>query len=504
MTMECIVTIDAGTGSGRCVVFDRAGRPLASAQEAFSYPGFNDPTMPLLRGFDLDPPRFWAVLCRSVRSALAALPADARVCGVIAASQREGCVFLDAAGEVLYAGPNLDARAAIEGMEVQQLVDPARLHAITGHAPPYIFPIARWLWFRKHHAAGRVATLLMLNDWITWQLSGARVAEHSNAGESMLYDVSARAWSDELLTAVGLPASALPPLCWAGAAVGQVTAAAAAATGLPAGTPVFAGGADTESALLGAGCHQPGRLGLVLGTTAPVQLVTDRPVLDPGGALWTSSHVVPDQWVLESNGGDTGGTHRWLMELFYGGGSPAAYASVDDELAGIGPDPLAVLAFLGPQVFSLENMNPFRPAGLLFRFPILHVDRPNRAEIMRGFYENVAFAMRGNAEQVIRTSGVTPVAVHASGGMTRSRALVQLIADVLSRPLAVSVVAETASLGSAMLAAVSLGWYPHLAGAVAGMARLDVVDPDPAAFAGLDARYTQWRDGFAAIAGVSV
>ena len=183
MATECIVTLDAGTGSGRCVIFDRRGQPLASAQEPFVYQSLTDPLLPLVRGFDLDARRFWNALCRCTRAALAQLPADAVPRAVIATSQREGCVLLDAAGEVLYAGPNLDARAAMEGMEVQQLVDPARLHAITGHALPYIFPIARWLWFRKHGDASRAASLLMLNDWITWLLSGERVAEHSNAAE---------------------------------------------------------------------------------------------------------------------------------------------------------------------------------------------------------------------------------------------------------------------------------------------------------------------------------
>ena len=65
MGIDCLVTLDAGTGSGRCVVFDRRGRPLASAQEPFVYRDFTDPNLPMLRGFDLDAPRFWGALCRS-------------------------------------------------------------------------------------------------------------------------------------------------------------------------------------------------------------------------------------------------------------------------------------------------------------------------------------------------------------------------------------------------------------------------------------------------------
>src|SRR5262249_2752146 len=225
---ELVVTLDAGTGSGRCVAFDLTGRPVASAQEAFRYRIFADPNVPFLRGFDLDPDAFWGALARCARAVVGQLPSDARVVGVVATSQREGCVLLDRDGDVLYAGPNLDARAAAEGMALQDKIPLSRLHEITGHAPPYIFPLARYLWFRNHHDAQRVATLLMLNDWITFLLSGERIAEHSNAGESMLYDVTRRDWSGEVLETLDVPRAILPTLVAPGTNVGRVTARAAA------------------------------------------------------------------------------------------------------------------------------------------------------------------------------------------------------------------------------------------------------------------------------------
>ena len=112
--------------------------------------------------------------------------------------------------------------------------------------------------------------------------------------------------------------------------------------------------------------------------------------------------------------------------------------------------------------------------------------------------------MRGNAEQVTQVGGVTPSAVHLGGGMTRSEALLRVIAETLGRSIVVSSVTETASLGSAMLAAVGLGWCGSLDAAVQSMAQLRHVDPDPSRFDAQDARYAQWREGFAAIGGLSV
>jgi autoinducer 2 (AI-2) kinase len=491
---EYLLTLDAGTGSGRCVAFDPAGHPVAAAQERFEYRVLADEDLKFVRAFDLDPHAFWGVLARSARRVMAALPEGAHVAGVIATSQREGCVLVDAKGEVLYAGPNLDSRAVAEGMEVLERISAERLHAVTGHSPPYIFPIARYLWFRKHKDATRVARLLMLNDWITYLLSGEQVAEHSNAGESMLYDVSRRVWSDELLDALGIPSSILAPLCEAGTRIGRVTAAAATATGIPAGTPVFAGGADTESALLGSGVHESGQTGAVLGTTSPVQMVTERPILDREGTLWTSCHVVPQRWVLESNGGDSGGAYRWLLELMFGGSGAAEHAEAEKAIATSRPAERELFCHLGPVIFNLKEMSPFRPAALLFRFPLLHVDRPARGEILRAYVESIAFAIRGNCEQIAATSARSIPLLTVSGGMTQSPTLTQVLANTLGVPLVVASVPESASLGCAMLAAVGAGLHAGIPEAIAAMTRAARVEPDAAETAEYDARYRRWRE----------
>jgi len=496
-TVDTLLTLDAGTGSGRCVAFDLAGRLLASAQEPFHYRIFNDPNLPFLRGFDLDPHAFWGALARCVRSVIGQLPAGARLRGAIATSQREGCVFLDRQGEVLYAGPNLDARAVAEGMELQEKISLERLHALTGHAPPYIFPVARYLWFRKHHDAAQVATLLMLNDWITYLLCGERLAEHSNAGESMLYDVSRREWSGEILDALDIPASILPSLRAPGSRAGSVTAAAAAATGIPEGTPVFVGGADTESALLGSGVHESGQVAAVLGTTGPVQMVTDRPVIDGKGKLWTSCHVVPDRWVLESNAGDTGGAYRWLLELIYGSTDAAAHAAAEETIAAVEPSARQLICHLGPVIFSLGDMSPFKPAGVLFRFPLLHVDRPMRGELLRSYVESVAFAVRGNCEQIAEAIGQPIPLLTVSGGMTRSPTLTRVLANTLGTPVEVASLTESASLGCAILAAVGAGVYGDVADAVQAMTHVRRVDPEPACRAEYEDRYRKWREVYA-------
>lgn len=490
---DVLLAVDAGTGSGRCIAFDARGRVLAAARRPFAYRTFDEPRLPHVRGVDLDPVAFWDALAASMRAVMAALGPGAVVRAVVPTSQREGCVLLDADDRVLYAGPNLDARAVPEGLELEARLGAARLHAITGHAPPYVFPLARWCWFRAHGDAGRVAHLLMLNDWMLRRLSGTRLAEHSSASESMLYDVRRRTWSEELIAAAELPPAVLPPLADAGTPAGTVTAAAAAETGIEAGTPVFVGGADTELALLGSGVRAEGEAGAVLGTTTPVQLVCDVPILDPATRLWTSAHVVPGRWVLESNCGDTGGAYRWLLGLLFGATDDAAHARADEAIAAVPPDPTALLVHLGPAVFDLRATMPGSTAGLLFPFPLHDADRPSRGVILRAFLESVAYAVRGNLEQIEAVRGRPADVLRLSGGMTRIAALPPLVATVLGRPVEVASTAESAALGCAVVGAVASGVHPVREEALAAMVRTRVVEPDASRTTAFAARYAAWR-----------
>ncbi len=95
--------------------------------------------------------------------------------------------------------------------------------------------------------------------------------------------------------------------------LGKLTRAAAAHLGLEAGTPVAVGGPDTQCGLLGMGAVEEGQIGVVAGTTTPVQMVLPKPVVDPEMRTWTGLHVLPGVYVLESNAGQTGSTLDWSL-----------------------------------------------------------------------------------------------------------------------------------------------------------------------------------------------
>lgn len=488
--MKALVALDAGTGSGKCAVFAPDGKLLGLHREPWRYRVRSDPAAPFMAEIDFDAGDFWQILCRCTQIALArAGVAPADVVGIATTSQREGCVFLDAAGKEIYAGPNLDSRGFAQGLEVLSAIGPQRLYEITGHTAPFIFPLARLLWFREHDRR-EVARLLMLNDWMTWRLSGEWMAEPSNGTESMLFDLRAREWSAELLDRFSIPRSILPPIRPSGIGVGAVTAGAARATGLREGTPVFSGGADTQCALLGAGAVEPGDTAAILGTTTPLQTVTERPLFDPRVNLWAGCHVVPERWVLESNLGDTGDAYQWILDLAAAGHADRHAAA---EALARAAAPGGAYSYVGPEIFNVTAMRPDRPGAVFFHYPGLH-QRPSAGDLIRSFFENVGFAARANLAQLEEVTGRRTERLLLGGGLTRSTLLLEILTDVLGLPVQYAEQPDSTALGCAIQIASAAGIHPNLPAALQAMSRRRQLSPDPARHETYTRNYEKWRE----------
>jgi autoinducer 2 (AI-2) kinase len=498
--VSAIVVLDAGTGGAKCTIFGLDGRLRAMRSERWEYTVVTHRDVPAVKQYSFEPEAFWQILARCVSGALrGAGVAPQDVVGVATTSQREGCVFLDAGGSELYAGPNLDSRGFMEGLEVLGALGVERLYEITGHSAPFIFPLARYLWYRKQ--GGRpVAHLLMINDWMVYRLCGVPSTEPSNATESMLFDFRRREWSAEILGQFDIPAAILPPVFEPSSRVGSVHAAAATATGLLPGTPVFAGGADTQCALLGAGAVDPGDVAVILGTTTPIQAVVAQPMLDPAANLWAGCHVVPGRWVIESNAGSTGDAYLWLLDLLVPSGDDR-YAQA--EAMAIDERDASTFAFIGPRVFDLTKLRPDMPGGVLFRFPTMQL-RPSAGDVLRAFLESVAYAVRANVAQVDAVTGRATTRLIAGGGMSRNRLLLQLTADAANLSVRRASEPESTGLGAAILVAAGAGSYRDIGEAARAMCRHEDIAPDAARRAASDSGFAKWRELYESLERLSV
>jgi autoinducer 2 (AI-2) kinase len=400
--------------------------------------------------------------------------------GVSSTSQRYGALFLDKNGRELYAGPNIDTR----GVFTQGIIEEALgdlVYEITGHAPYLVFIPARLLWFRenKPEIYERISHVLAINDWVLFKLSGAYATEPSTASESLLFDISKVMWSKKILNALEFHEGILPELSRAGEQIGEVTPESSMESGLEKGTQVIVGGPDVECGLLGSKVFEDGEVGGTLGSTAPIQMITSKPLIDPKKRIWSGCHVLPERWTIESNAQMAGLAYRWLRDKIvnYGEGN-ISYKEMDEMARNKPIGSGDTYASLGPEIMNIQKMQIVRPGLFLFPPPANPVVTPiDMGNLIRATLENICYAIRGNCDQLAGISGKSIKELKVSGGLATSKLFTQILADILDVPVVVPEIKEGTSFGCTICASVGTGFYNNLIEASKEMVTTEKISP---------------------------
>ncbi|MFQ5996202.1 MAG: FGGY-family carbohydrate kinase [Dehalococcoidales bacterium] len=477
MSASYVLAIDAGTSGVHCLLTDFTGHPISQCYREWCYQSPEDVGS---LGREFSPVSFWGIICDSVKEVVTKAGIHTQeIAGVSATSQRQGAVFLDKNGGELYAGPNIDLRALTEGSLLDSKFG-KEVYAITGHLPSFLFVSAKLKWFEANRpdTYSKIATILTISDWIIYRLCGEYVSEVCGATELGLVDVQRRDWSKRLRKLLDLPDGIYPQLVPAGSQVGRITREAAAETGLVPGTPIVQAAPDTHCALIGMGVTRKGQVGIVIGWSAPVQMVTDSPILDPGARTWTGCYPLPDRWVLESSAGDAGNAYLWLKGILFSEGNSAEAYRLMDSLAAEAPAGAAeVRAFVGPATMDMSHLT-MKLGGFLFPVPAGVTD-VRRGHLVRAVLENLCFALKANCAQLEAISGLKIEAVSIGGSLAKSRCLAQILPNVLGIPVSVPEITEVSALGAAICAAVGSGAYSSLEEGVKAMVpQFRIVEPD--------------------------
>jgi autoinducer 2 (AI-2) kinase len=488
-----VVVVDAGSSGCRSLIIDLKGNLVSLAYQEWAYDVVPPEIAPM--GKEFKPGKFWDIICRLIRESIKKAdisPVD--IIAVSSASQRQGVVFLDKKGHELYAAPNTDLRAIMEGFAIDgEFGD--EVYRITGHKPSLLFTPARLKWFQANspRVYEKIATALSIGDWITYRLSGERVAEVSCVADLGLVDIHEVKWSDTLGERLQLSREVCPMIVTAGTRVGWITSEAVKKTGLSSGTVVVAGGADTQCGLLGMGVKDKGEVGIVVGWSGAIQMVTTRPIIDPKGRLWSGCHALPRRWVLESNAQECGGAYRWLKGLLFSASDQREdiYGLMDSLAQEVPAGAEGMLAFIGPAVMDMSRLKPSLGG---FIFPVTpSVTSMERKHFVRAALENLAFAFKGNCAQLEEVSRQKVKEVSIGGGIAQSRCLVKILSDILAMPVTCFESPQVTAWGAAMCAAVGSGVYPDLQRAMVAMRpKSRVVEPDAQSGEEYAGYYERW------------
>ncbi|MCS6841205.1 MAG: xylulokinase [Roseiflexus sp.] len=500
-----LLGLDIGTTGARALLCDENGQVLAVATAEYPL------STPQPLWSEQNPEDWWRGVCEALRAVVAqAGIAPEQIAGLGLTGQMHGSVFLDEHDRVIR--PALlwnDQRTAAECVEITQRVGAERLIAIAGNPALTGFQAPKILWLRNHEPEHytRVAQVLLPKDYIRRKLTGISATDAADAAGTLLLDLRRRDWSDEILAALDIPRAWLPRVFEGPEVTGELIPAVAADLGLPAGLPVIAGGGDNAAAAVGSGIVRPGIVSSSIGTSGVIFAHSDEIALDPQGRLHTFCHSVPGRYHLMAVTLAAGGSFRWFRDILRTvTGQSLSYDDLTALATSVPPgaEGLIFLPYLsGERTPHLDPLARGAFIGLTARHSLAHM--------ARAVMEGVVFSMRDGLE-IMRSLGITPSQIRATGGGGKSPLWRQMQADVYATEVATLAAEEGPAYGAALLAGVGAGIFRDVDDAVARCVTLTTTTaPDERAIARYDEVYAIYRDMYAALrdgmhrlAGVSI
>src|SRR3954465_1833867 len=450
MPEKYVASIDQGTASSRCIIFDQAGRIVSVGQKEhrhhFPRPGWDKH----------DPEVIWSNVLIVVAEALdnASLSRD-DIAALGIANQRETTVLWERrTGVPVHRAINWqDTRT---DHLIRELAGDAGQDRFRGRcglplATYFSGPKVRWLLdhvdgLRERAEAGE-ALFGTMDTWLIWNMTGRHVTDVTNACRTMLMNLETLEWDDVLLEAMGVPRAMLPEIRPSAEVYGE-------ATGPFAGLPVAGALGDQHAALFGQTCFATGEAKCTYGTGSFLLLNTgDKPVASANGLLTTVGYKIGDAaptYALEGSIAVTGALVQWFRDNVGVIGSAPEIETLARTVEDNGGC-YFVPAFAG--LFAPHWRSDARGviAGLTGYI--------TKGHLARAVLEATAWQTREVVDAMNTDAGVELSALKVDGGMTANNLLMQFLADVLDVPVVRPLVAETPSLGAAYAAGLAVGFW---------------------------------------------
>ena len=447
-----VMALDQGTTSSRAIVFDRGGHIRSIAQhettQHFPRPGW----------VEQDARELWATQIEAAEGALRAAAIDgSRIAAAGIANQRETTIVWDRrTGEpIANAIVWQDRRTAGACEDLRRAGVERLVSARTGlRLDPY-FSATKIAWLldhvggaRERAEAGELA-FGTVDSWLAFRLTGGRlhVTDPTNASRTLLFDIHARAWDDELLDLFRVPRALLPEVRRSSEVYGEIDTPALR------GVPLAGIGGDQQAALLGQLCTGRGSVKTTYGTGCFALLHTGAAPQPSERGLLTTTACSTDgepRYALEGSVFTGGAVVRWLRD----GLGLIRTAEDVEPLAASVPDTGGV--FLVPAFTGLgaPHWDP-HARGAIVGLTL----GTGAGHVARAALEGIAFQVADLLDELAADAGAAPAEMRVDGGAARNDLLMQFQADVTGLPVVRPAVIESTALGAACLAGLAVGYW---------------------------------------------
>ena len=439
--------LDIGTSAVKAVLVDGEQRLVAEAEAPLAT------SRPHPLWSEQEPDDWWVATGRVLAELRRAEPAAFAATEAIGLSgQMHGAVVIDSADRplrpaILWNDGRAQAECALLAGRVPGIGRIAGVPPTAGYTAPKLL----WLAVHEPEVFARTAKVLLAKDYVRLKLTGEYATDPVDAAGTLWLDEARRAWSQEILAATGLDETQVPRVVEGSEPAGAVRAAAAAALGLTAGTPVAAGAGDAAAGAIGIGAIGDGDAFVSLGTSAQYFVTTAAYRPCPERLLQAYCHGLPGRWYQCAallNGASCLG---WAAALLGASDISALVARVEARWRG--PSRVLFLPYLAGERTPHDDPNA---RGVLFG---LDADT-DAIEVAQAVLEGVAFAL-AEAQDCLSTAGTEVESLAAIGGGARSPFWMRLLATVLDRPVTLYAgAAKGPAFGAARLARLAVGGEP--------------------------------------------
>jgi len=488
--MALMLGIDVGTSSTKALVIDDSGCVVESASAPHTL------EQPRAGWSEQDPRQWWSASVHAMRAVTERLGTrSGEIAAVGLSGQMHGSVLLpretlDGSGE---RGEPLrpailwnDQRTAAQCEAIEHTVGSRRrLVEMVGNAALPGFTLPKLLWVREHEPEvwRRTAMVVLPKDYVRLRLTGFPATDAGDGAGTLLLDIHRRSWSERAIRLFDIDPAMLPPVLESATPAGEVTASAAALTGLAPGIPVATGSGDNQCGAVGAGVVEAGVALATLGTSGVLYAHAGAPRLDLGpdersaGRIHTMCAADGDAqrsgaWCLTGCMLSAAGSLQWARDRLFPG------ESVDRLIAeaAAAPPGCEGLVFLP----HLTGERCPHPDPLARGAWIGLTSRHSRAHLVRSVLEGVTFTMRAILD-LFADTGIDATTVRLGGGGARSELWRQMQADVYRRPVCLPNTEEGPALGAALLAGVAAGVWESVPAACRACIRItETREPDGA------------------------
>jgi xylulokinase len=487
--MDYVLGIDVGTGGTRAVLVNRSGAVVSSA--TCEHVPFASPK---IGWAEQDPHDWFQAAGSAIRQVIshAGIPASV-ISAVGLAGQMHGAVLLDENDQVLR--PSLiwcDQRTQAQCDWLNQKIGEQRIIELTCNPALTNFTLTKLLWVRHNEPEiwQQFRRVLLPKDYVRFRLTGEHAMDVADASGTLMLDVAHRRWSDDMMSAAGLPMSCLPKLYESPEVCARISEAGAKHTGLKLGTRVVAGAGDQAGGAVGMGIVRAGAVSATIGTSGVVFAATDTPAMDAKGRVHTFCHAVPGRWHVMGVTQAAGLSFRWLRDLLRStsGSSDFSYDDLTREAENIpaGSDGVLWAPYLMGE--RTPHLDP-NARGTLTGLAASH----GRGHVTRAILEGVAFSLK-DTFSLFDEMQVPVRNIRLGGGGARSALWRQIQADVYAHRVEILAAEEGAAYGAALLAGVGAQFWSSVEEACDAVVKVQQqITPDPWATQALKRHYDHYR-----------